>query len=297
MKTAMCTCVLSLLVAVMVTAAPNLLVAYLEGSAYLQKGSSWEAISIGDAIPVTSNVRLDAGGSLKLSGIGTDISLTQQGTYLMQDLLSVRQAMGSSGVDMVLAKVLEFLLQGTLHNQSTAAGVRGANESKSEDSEWVESGTQDTLQQAKDFIQAENYSKAIEVLSQSLDTASQEELPTIHHCLAYALSLTGNTTAAIKELAGIRPKDNDSWAPDFVLLKAKLYLDSFTFSQAVVWLTQSGNDLSGDAQRAPLYYFFLGIGYRGMGDTANEKGCLAKVEALSEGNYLGKVAEQLLQGP
>ena len=141
----MCTCVLSLLVAVMVTAAPNLLVAYLEGSAYLQKGSSWEAISIGDAIPVTSNVRLDAGGSLKLSGIGTDISLTQQGTYLMQDLLSVRQAMGSSGVDMVLAKVLEFLLQGTLHNQSTAAGVRGANESKSEDSEWVESGTQDTL--------------------------------------------------------------------------------------------------------------------------------------------------------
>jgi len=73
MKTAMCTCVLSLLVAVMVTAAPNLLVAYLEGSAYLQKGSSWEAISIGDAIPVTSNVRLDAGGSLKLSGIGTDI--------------------------------------------------------------------------------------------------------------------------------------------------------------------------------------------------------------------------------
>lgn len=80
-------------------------------------------------------------------------------------------------------------------------------------------------------------------------------------------------------------------------LKAKLLADSNAFSQEIAWLRQSGNDLSGDVQRAALYSFLLGVGYRGVEDTANSKACFLRVVAMSAGSDLGKTATQLLRSP
>jgi hypothetical protein len=46
--------------------------------------------------------------------------------------------------------------------------------------------------------------------------------------------------------------------------------------------------------RAPLYYFLLGIGYRGIGDVPSEKASFSKVVAISADSDLGKSAAQLL---
>jgi len=49
-------------------------------------------------------------------------------------------------------------------------------------------------------------------------------------------------------------------------LKAKLLADSNALAQEITRLRQSGNVLSGDAQRAALYSFFFGRGIsRGRG--------------------------------
>ena len=84
---------------------------------------------------------------------------------------------------------------------------------------------------------------------------------------------------------------------NFVILKAKLLIDSSAFPQEVAWLTRSENDLSRDAQRSSVYLFLLGLGYRGVCDVSNEKLALSKVMSISGESVLGKSAALLLLNP
>jgi tetratricopeptide (TPR) repeat protein len=189
---------------------------------------------------------------------------------------------------------MDSLLIGPAHSQSTAAGVRGADESKSSDSDW-ETSTQDAIQEGENFIQSGEYDKAIEKLTQTLDEATEEELSPVHVHLAYAYFLSGDSRDATRQLAGLKPVG--SWAGDYILLRAMLYLDTFAFTQEIQWLMQAGNDLSGDEQRAPIYYYLLGLGYRGAGDTPNETQSLSKVISFASENDLAESAAGLLRNP
>lgn len=294
MKSILCFCVLSLMTAVTALAAPDLLAAYVDGSVYLQSGSAWKELSIGDSVPATATIRLDTGASLKLSGMGATISLRQKGSYDLRAVLSARQTLGSADVAAAIAGKMRLLLDGSSTDQNSVAGVRGANESKSDESGWVESGTQDAIQEAMGSIEAEKYGEAIIKLSSAEDEATAENLPELHYYLAFAYSQNGDADNANKELDDIRTPGGVSWAGDYILLKAKLELDNLAFSQELAWLSQTGNDLSGDGMRAPLYYFLLGIGYRGIGDVPSEKASFSKVIAISADSDLGKSAAQLL---
>ncbi len=141
------------------------------------------------------------------------------------------------------------------------------------------------------------YGEAIEQFLQALDAATEQESPQVRYYLAYAYSLNGDTRAALKYAADLQPSSADEWASDFIILKAKLLVDSNAFAQDIAWLTQSGNDLSGDAQRGAIYQFLLGVGYRGIGDASNEKASLSKVVAISGESDLGRAAAELLQNP
>jgi tetratricopeptide (TPR) repeat protein len=153
------------------------------------------------------------------------------------------------------------------------------------------------LDSGKEYIRSGQYDLAIQQFDQALDAATHNEAPRVHYYLAYAYSLSGDTREALKQAAGLQPSGADEWASDFIILKAKLLVDSSAFAQAIAWLTQNGNDLSGDAQRAAIYDFLLGVGYRGVGDTSNEKVALSKVTAMSAESDLGKAAAGLLQNP
>ncbi len=278
-----------------VFAAPAFSVSYVEGAAYLRSGSSWQALAIGDTVSSDASVRLDAGAAMQLKGAGADIYLTQKGTYAVGDLLAARQKLGSAGVVQAISASLVYLLAGRVKNQSTAAGARGADESASLDSEWVESNAQENIDQAKDDIQSGDYTAAVGKLTEALDDATGDEVAETHYYLASAYSLNGDTPDAVRQIAGAKPAGGASWSGDYVLLQAKLYQDTFAFAQAVQWLNQPGNDLSNDAQRASLYYFLLGLGYRGAGDEQKATASLQKVVTLEGTSNLGTTAAGLLQ--
>ena len=175
--------------------------------------------------------------------------------------------------------------------------MRGANEGKAEDSEWVTSSAQVFLDAGKQYLQSGQLKEAIEQFLLAFDAATEKESRQVQYYLAYAYSLSGDTRAALKHAAGLQSSSANEWASDFIILKAKLLVDSNAFVQEIAWLTQNGNDLSGDAQRAALYHFLLGVGYRGVGDAANAKASFSKVVAMSGESDLGKAAAQLLQNP
>jgi tetratricopeptide (TPR) repeat protein len=223
--------------------------------------------------------------------------LSQKGTYLLSDILASSRVLGSAGVGKALLSSLSYLATGPVQNQSMVAGARGANEGKADDSEWVSSSAQVYVDAGKQYLKSAQYDEAIKQFLLARDAATEEESPQVHYYLAYAYSLNGDTREALKQIVGLQPNGADDWASDFVILKAKLLLDSSAFTQEIAWLTQSGNDLSADAQREALYQFLLGVGYRGVGDIANEKAHLSKVVAISRESDLGTAAAELLQNP
>jgi tetratricopeptide (TPR) repeat protein len=192
---------------------------------------------------------------------------------------------------------LSYLLKGPVHNQSDVAGARGADKSGTDDTEWATSNAQVYLDTGKDLLQTGQYDLAIKQFLLAVNEAADEELPQARYYLAYAYSLNGDTRSALKYAADLEPDRSEDWAPDFIILKAKLLVDTCAFAPEVAWLTQAGNDLSGDMRRASIYAFLLGVGYRGIGDTVNEKTALSKVVAASAGSDLGTSATRLLQNP
>jgi tetratricopeptide (TPR) repeat protein len=288
---------IALLVPILAEAAPGLSVSYLEGQAYVQSGSSWTAVSIGAAIPAEGRVRLDAGAYLLIKTPGADIILTQKGTYSMRSLLTMQQSLRTAGAGKALVSSLSYILGGGVKNQSSALGARGADKTKSDDSEWAESSAGVFLDSGKTYLQSAQYDKSIEQLLQALDASTEDEQPEIRYYLASAYSLKGDTREALKQAGMLQPAGGSEWSADFVILKAKLLADTNGFAEEVQWLKDNGADLSQDAQRAPVYFFLLGLGYRGIGDVENEKSSLGRVVSIAKDSDLGVAAAQLLQNP
>jgi tetratricopeptide (TPR) repeat protein len=276
--------------------AQSLSVAYIEGDAQARSGSSWTVLSVGDPISSEATLRLEEGAYVELSSQGAKITLSQKGTYKLHDIVSSSRALGSAGAGKALLTTLAHLAAGPALNQGAVAGARGANESKADDSEWVASSAQVFIDSGREYVKSGQYDQAIGQFLQALDSAANEnESAEIRYNLAEAYSLKGDTRNALKQAAGLQPSSGDGWSADFVLLKAKLLMDTNAYAQEISWLTQQGNDLSGDAQRAQAYLFLLGVGYRGVGDTSKEKETLSKVVSISGESDLGKSAGQLLQ--
>ena len=274
--------------------AENFNVSYLEGQAQIQSGSSWINLAIGDVVPSETSIRLIGPGILQLKGADLEVVLSLPGTYLVKDIAAAHRLFSSAGVGEALKTSLRHLIFGSSPQRNVQLGTRGTNESKPEDENWSES-SEVFLAAGKEFIKAAEYDEAVEQFKQALESASGQEAPEIHYYLAYALLLNGDVREAWKHAANLQPSASDQWARDFILLKAKLLEDTSAHKEAVTWL--AGNDLSQDAQRAPLYYFLLGLGYRGAGESEGAKQALLKVVAISRESDLGKAASELLQLP
>ena len=91
-----------------------------------------------------------------------------------------------------------------------------------------------------------------------------------------------------------RSASQEGWAPDYALLKAKFFVDTCAFNQAIELLMGVGQSgvLREDEQRASMYFFLLALGYRGISDMENEKRTLSKVTSMPSNACSFGIAEQ-----
>ena len=277
--------------------AQELSVSYIEGNVQARSGSSWVTLSIGDRVSPQTALQLIGGACIEIKWGDSRIFLSQKGTYVLHDIMTSFQALSSAGVRKAISSTLSLLLKGRAQNQNDSLGARGANEAKVEDSGWVTSSAQVFVDAGKQYLESGQNKEAIEQFLLALDAATDAESTQVQYYLAYAYSQSGDTRVALKHAASLQPGSSDAWASDFIILKAKLLIDSNAFAQEIAWLTQKEHDLSADAQRASLYYFLLGVGYRAVGDASNEKANLSRVVTISGESDLGKAAAQLLLNP
>jgi len=178
-------------------------------------------------------------------------------------------------------------------NPKSVGGARAADQGASDQDAWSESSAQIFLDAGKEYLKAGKFDQAVVQLNEALNSASEAEASEIHYYLAEASSLNGDVRGAWKELGGLKPRGSETWAGDFVLLKAKLLEDTSAYPDAVEWL--NANDLSLDSLRSQFYFFLLGLGYRGMNDEGNAKRALSQAVSLSADSDLGKVAAELIK--
>jgi tetratricopeptide (TPR) repeat protein len=284
----------ALMLASHLASAQVLNVAYLDGEAQVASGSNWRELSLGDVVSTDASIRLLPGAVLELKSTGSMLTLTRAGTYAIGALLKARRTLGSPGVSNALVSFMRQLASPAAGKQNDVLGLRGPERSKPDEDGWSESSAQVFLDTGKDYIKAGRYDLAIEQLKKALDAATDEEAPEIHYYLADASSLGGDMKGAWKQVASLKPTIAVPYYVDFVLLKAKLLVETSAYADALDLLASEGPALSQDAQRAPLYYFLLGLGYRGKSDSENADRAFAKVVSISAESDLGKTASELL---
>ena len=286
--------VLLLLVAAPFAAAQSLTVVYLEGKAQASSAAGWSDLSLGEALASDSSIRVADGGLVQLQGPGAAYTLTRPGTYALRDILTAGHALSAAGVAPAVEKFMRLLSAGPTRNQSVALGARGADQSGSDEDQWAESSAQVFLEAGKEYLEAGKYDQAVAQLMQALDSATPGESAEVRYYLADAAFLKGDMVQAWKQASTLQPASTDQWAADFVLFRARLLEATSGYADAVTWLV--ANDLSRDAQRAPLYFFLLGLGYRGTGDGDGARRALTRVVDMTRDSDLGKTASALLAG-
>jgi len=285
-----------LLAGAVAAGAQGLRVSYLEGSTEVRDGSSWRLLSIGDSVPQSATVRLGAKSCVRLKGTGVEVVLTRPGTYVVKDIFAARKALSSGYTGSLLRRALRYLGSGSTDRGNAVLGARAGNKG-AENEGWVESSAEVFLQAGKEYIRAGEYDRAAEQLEQALEYATEGESPEIHFYLAYVLSQDGKTAEAWKQAERLSPGSGDSWASDYVLLRARLLIDSSAYAEAAEWLAEHGKGLSQDVQRAQLFYVLLGLAYRGEGLDDQAKQALSDALTISSESDLGKAAAAILETP
>jgi tetratricopeptide (TPR) repeat protein len=276
--------------------AQTLTVSYVDGHVQLQTASGLSTLSIGDSVPREGTLRVADASYVELAGQGLTIVCSQPGAYSVQALLSASKSIGATGAAHAISTLFSKLVSGPLKAQNAALGARGANQSKDTQTGWVTSDSEAYLQSGKDLIRLEKYPEAIQELQEALEAASDQERPEVRYYLASAHSLRGDVRSSFQQISKVTCSGGEPWAADYVLLKARILIDTSAFQQAISLLTEQGGELPQDAQRAPLYHFLLALSYQGVGDVADERENLARVVRIAAGTNIADVAKEMLGG-
>jgi hypothetical protein len=278
-------------------AAQNMSVAYVAGTASARSDSGWVGLSTGDSLSAEDTLQLSEGAFVELKWTSARLALSQKGVYKLHDVLAYSRTLGSAGADKALLASMQHILSGPGNIQNAAGRARTGSDASAEGPRWATRSSLEFLDSGKEYVRAGQYDQAIRQFLQAQDAATGKEMPEIQYRLSYSYLLKGDSRKAIEYASGLRPSRADAWSSNFVILRAKLLIDSSAFTQEVAWLTQPGNDLTRDAQRSSVYLFLLGLGYRGICDVSNEKLALSKVMSISGESELGQAAAILLLNP
>jgi hypothetical protein len=268
--------------------AQGLTVHYLEGSVSLHADSGWAALAVGDTVPADGQVRLDKRSLVQLKGRGATITLSQAGTYGISGILAARASLRAAGAPAAVAAAFSKIIHGGGATggaggvrTETSGGLRGVTPSAGE------------LQDGKDALARGDYGEAIQHFTPAAERDPKGEAG---FCLAAAWSLAGDPKTALAVVSEVKPKGGEEWAGDYVLLRAKLLLDTYAYAPAVKILEAGHRTFDGDGERAPYYYFLLALGYKGSGHAARAGECFDTVAALAPGSDLAAAAARLREG-
>ena len=273
--------------------AAGLAVTYTQGQVAVRTAGNWKEVSLGETLSTEGVVRLGGGSYLELRGPsqGT-LTFVEPGTYSLSDILSESGYLKAAGAGDAIQTALSALFSNESSNSTSAAGVRGAEESSSSATGWVSSNAQVYIDAGRTFMQSGRYRKAAEQFKVALATADTAKLPRIRYELSAAYELSGNTLAAAKQIETANAPSSAVWFPNYALLKGRILVETHAYRDSLDWLTSHKKAVLSDPRRSSLYHLLVGVAYEGLGDPTAAKRNLSLVTS-SPGN-LSSLARTML---
>ncbi|HTZ51224.1 MAG TPA: hypothetical protein VMF68_06180 [Spirochaetia bacterium] len=237
-------------------------VSYLDGTVEMQSAKGWSAVSIGDRIPADATVRISDTGSLELVRTGAKITILKDGVFALAGL-AAGAASGASGVAGSIAQKLQTLVT-EKPKSSAAGGVRGAEQGTGNVT-WVDENDE-TRAQAQALLDKKDWKGASSVLQDAIKNAgSDTDVSEFGYMLAVAYDGAGQTAKAYRALAKVNADPSAAWYARYVILKAKVLVDSQSFADALGVLTPFISAYpTGEATQ--VAYLLSGISQKGLGN-------------------------------
>ena len=275
----------------------DLMVEYLEGSVEISSGYGWEELFIGDEIPADATVRVSENGFAELSAAdGVTIAISEDGTYLIKDLMGASKEVASWGIGSLVSHKIKTALASTRGSeQSAVMGVRGAISTSETQIDWMEEDEADEfLGQGKELFAAERYAEAVEIFKQGLEVADFEKEDLFLYYIAQSYTLMGEKALAIKTLSDTVFDHRSAMYTDLVLLKGSLLIESLAFQKALEIFTSHLKHYpeGGTAQAILILSSFC---YRGLKDLDLAKDSLLKAVEVNPESELAREAKRMIR--
>lgn len=217
--------------------AEDLMVEYLEGILEVGQGSNWIEVDIGDTIPQNSYLRLSDNGLAELSAGAITITLNQDGTFSIKNLLTSGREVAAWNISSLVNSKLARLISPDQQQGTAVMGVRG-DPTEEEELTWVEEG-EEYLEQGKELIRTGDYKEAREVLQEGADYSfSDEEKEEYNFYIASAYALEGKSAPALLMLTNMKTESSTPYYSDYVLLKGKLLIEGLAYKKALLLFDQ-----------------------------------------------------------
>ena len=213
---------------------------WIEGNVDLRVGSAWRALSEGDTVDSASIVRLGSNSLAEFTSGSRKVSLSSEGTFNLDTLLSSGEAQGHKRSAVV--NKLSRVVDSRTPRASTVAGVRGEFEGAPEKTVWaVEDDDPEMLaEEGQALIDEERYADAADMFRRAAEEAIGTKRDEYRYAQAWCFAAADDPLSAIKVLRPMEP--SPYYAVPRAILLARLNLDTGAAKEAAAVLDSvSGN--------------------------------------------------------
>jgi hypothetical protein len=252
-------------------------------------------VDTGDDLPPDAAVRVGPGAYAELARGNSVITLSRAGTYNVADLLKAAGAAASWGMASVVNAKLTALGSGARTSGAQAAQMGVRAEAKAAGGvTWVEDEAEESITRGVALLSEGRNAEALRAFLEAVESASGDETRAASRFYAaYAHDRLGEHAQAVRVIASVTPDPGAEYYRDFVLLKARLLIETAAPAEALPGLDAflAGNPAVDDGQAAHMLAAFA---CRALGDSRSAVRRLEAARSLAPGSELGRRADGLI---
>ena len=269
-------------------------VTFVDGYADLQDGSDWIYLDIGDTVKESDTIKLDYDSFIEIKFHDTKLTISQEGTYHIDSLLSDDASLSNSNFGSKVNDIFSKLLyEDKSLSQSTVGGVRASDAALEADNIFGEGYFNDIAAEAKDMYKDGDIDSAYDLFLDAYDFAEDNEQETeALYYLALISYESGEIRNALSYIDDIYLNEYSDFYGYVVFLKGKILLDTHGYQQSLDWLAE--NPLEEDDPLMQSVMLIEGLATIKNGDASNGKTILKQCAALNPNSDLAGTAQYFI---
>ncbi len=282
---------LFLTVILLPAAAADFELTYLDGTLEVESATGLREAVVGEAIAIDSTVHLAENSIAEIASPSVTLLLSEEGTYPIAQLAEKKAQMQRSIGESIFNKFARIKGEDE-EFRSEAMGTRGAEAGDAGAMEWVDEESL-AYEEALSAYRTEDFERAAELLEEQVDPSMVEDATAYWYYLASSYLRTGREAEALHIASGFCGSRDSRMYDEYLLLRARLYLESMEF-EAAEQLWKSYLDLASTPTDRQLVRYMYGYSLLQTGDEERARTQLRAAAEMEADPEISRAARTLL---